>query len=296
MTPSFLERVAGRPPLLGDGAMGTELQKRGLSPGECPEEFNILRPEVVQGIYRDYFEAGSDIVETNTFGANRSRLTLHGLADRAAEISERSARLARQVCPGGRFVAGSIGPTGDILEPLGSRSLQEARDIFREQAKALADGGVDVIIVETMMAVEEAEIAVRAVREATSLPVVATMTFEMGKAGLRTPWGVTVDTAVERLTGAGAHVIGSNCGNGFDDMIAAIKEMARITPLPLVAQPNAGVPQWKDGTSVYKETPDAVRPKAQELLDLGVAILGGCCGTNPGHIRMMRQLIDNLPA
>ncbi|MFQ6615585.1 MAG: homocysteine S-methyltransferase family protein [Fidelibacterota bacterium] len=284
------------PPLLGDGAMGTELQKRGLPPGECPEKINITRPEIVQGVYRDYFEAGSDIVETNTFGANRSRLALHDLSNRAREISTRSARLAREVCPPGRFVAGSMGPTGDILQPLGSRPLKEAQDMFREQAEALAEGGVDVLYVETMMAVEEAEIAVRAARESTQLPVVATMTFEMGKAGLRTMWGVTVETAVRRLTDAGAHVIGANCGNGFDEMIAIMKEMVPLTSLPVIAQSNAGIPEWVDGESVYRETPEAIKPKAQELLDLGVAILGGCCGTNPDHIRMMRHLVNTLPA
>lgn len=273
--------------------MGTELQRRGLPPGECPEEFNITHPEIVQAIYRDYFSAGSDIVETNTFGANRSRLALHRLADRVQEISSASAELAREVCPAGRYVAGSVGPTGDILEPLGPRSLREAQDMFSEQAEALASGGVDVIYVETMMAIEEAEIAVRAARETTDLPVVATMTFEMGKAGLRTMWGVSVETAVNRLTDAGAHVVGANCGRGFEDMIAIITEMSTFTTLPLIAQPNAGIPEWEEGDSVYRETPEIIKPKAEKLLDLGIAILGGCCGTNPGHIRMMRQLLDN---
>lgn len=292
----FLETLKSGVTLLGDGAMGTELQRRGLPTGDCPEEYNISHSEIVQAIYQDYFHAGSDIVETNTFGANRSRLTLHDLEDRVREICTRSARLARDVCPEGHFVAGSMGPTGDILEPLGPRPVGEVRDMFAEQAEALAEEGVDVIFVETMMAPEEAEIAIRSVKESTQLPVAATMTFEMGKAGLRTMWGVDVETAVRRLTDAGADIVGSNCGTGFDDMIAIVEEMAAVSTLPIIAQPNAGIPQWEDGVSIYKETPEMIRPKVEKLLDLGVAILGGCCGTNPDHIRMMRETLDNFKA
>ncbi|MEE9166035.1 MAG: homocysteine S-methyltransferase family protein [Candidatus Neomarinimicrobiota bacterium] len=292
MIQSLLEKAKSGVTLLGDGAMGTELQNRGLPAGGCPEEYNVSHPEIIQAIYHDYFDAGSEIVETNTFGGNRSRLALHNFEERVAEFCKRSAQLAREVCPEGRFVAGSMGPTGDILEPLGPRTLTDALEMFSEQAEALAEGGVDVIFVETMMAAEEAEIAVRAAKKTTQLPVVATMTFEMGKAGLRTMWGVDVETAVNRLTAAGADIVGSNCGTGFDDMIAIVEEMVSVTTFPIIAQPNAGIPQWEDGVSVYRETPEIIKPKAEKLLDLGVAILGGCCGTNPDHIRMMRQLLD----
>lgn len=278
--------------LLCDGAMGTELQKRGMPTGVCPEEYNVSHPDLVQGIYADYYNAGSDIVETNTFGGNRSRLALHSFENRVGEFCRKSAELAREVCPEGRFVAGSIGPTGDILEPLGTRTIQEAYDFFAEQAEALAEGGADVIFVETMMAAEEAEIAIKAVKEKTVLPVVSTMTFELGKAGLRTMWGVDVPTAVQRLTDAGADVIGSNCGKGFEEMIAIVKEMRPLTAKPIIAQPNAGIPEWEEGKSVYKETPEMVKPMAEALLQQGVNILGGCCGTGPEHIRMMRKLVD----
>lgn len=291
---SFLEKLNSGVILLADGAMGTELQKRGMPTGVCPEEYNVTHPELVQGIYRDYYDAGSDLVETNTFGANRSRLTLHHFENRVAEFCRAAAQLARQVCPPGKFVAGSIGPTGDLIEPLGPRTEQEAFDIFAEQAVALATGGVDVIFVETMMAAEEAEIAVRAVKEKTPLPVVATMTFELGKAGLRTMWGVEVASAVQRLTAAGADVIGANCGRGFEDMIAIMQEMRPLTKKPIIAQSNAGIPDWVDGVSVYKETPALILPKAEKLLQLGVNILGGCCGTGPEHIRGMRQLVDKF--
>jgi 5-methyltetrahydrofolate--homocysteine methyltransferase len=293
---NFLEKLASGIILLSDGAMGTELQKRGMPTGVCPEEYNITHPELVQGIYRDYYAAGSDIVETNTFGASRSRLTLHGFEHRVAEFCKASAQLARAVCPAGKFVAGSMGPTGDLIEPLGPRTVQEVYDIFAEQAIALAEGGVDVIFVETMMAAEEAEIAVRAVKEKTHLPVVATMTFELGKAGLRTMWGVDVGTAVHGLTAAGADVIGANCGRGFDEMIAIIQEMRPLTRQPIIAQSNAGIPEWSDGVAVYKETPEAIQPQAEKLLQLGVNILGGCCGTGPEHIKKMRELVDTFRA
>jgi 5-methyltetrahydrofolate--homocysteine methyltransferase len=280
--------------LLCDGAMGTELQKRGMPTGVCPEEYNITHPDLVQGIYSDYFEAGSDIVETNTFGGNRLRLAMHNFEDRVAEFCRKSAELAKEVCPNGKFVAGSIGPTGEIIEPLGTRTVQEVYDIFAEQAEALAEGGADVIFVETMMAPEEAEIGIKAAKEKTGLPVVSTMTFELGKSGLRTMWGVDVPTAAKRLTNAGADVIGANCGKGFEEMIQIVKEMRPLTTKPIIAQSNAGIPDLVEGIPVYKETPENIRPKTKTLLEQGINILGGCCGTGPEHIRMMRELVDEF--
>lgn len=278
--------------LLSDGAMGTELQKRGMKTGVCPEELNFVSPEVIQAIHKDYYDAGSDIVETNSFGSNRIRLSLHQMEDRAYDFAKRAARLAREVCPEGKFVAGSIGPTGEILEPLGPLNLQDAYDAFAEEAEALAEGGVDVIFVETMMSIEEAETAVKAAKEKTGLPVSASMTFEIGASGPKTMWGVDVKTSIERLTSAGADIIGSNCGRGFDEMIQVIKEMRPLTTLPILAQANAGIPEWIDGLSVYKETPEVISPKAGELLKLGINVIGGCCGTGPRHIKEIRKLVD----
>jgi 5-methyltetrahydrofolate--homocysteine methyltransferase len=288
----LLETLRAGTILLCDGGMGTELQKRGMPTGVSPEEYNVSRPDLVQGIYTDYYNAGSDIVETNTFGGNRSRLELHNFEGRVSEFCRKSAELAKEVCPEGKFVAGSMGPTGDIIEPLGQRTIQEAYDFFAEQAEALAEGGADVIFVETMMAAEEAEIGIKAAKEKTNLPVVSTMTFEMGKSGLRTMWGVDVPTAVQRLTDAGADVIGANCGKGFEEMIKIVSEMRPLTTKPIIAQPNAGIPDWVDGRSLYMETPEIIRPKAEVLLKQGVNILGGCCGTGPEHIEMMRKLVD----
>lgn len=276
--------------------MGTELQKRGMPTGVCPEELNVSRPRLIQEIYHDYFEAGSDIVETNTFGANRSRLVLHGMEGRVKEFCRRAAELACEVRPPKRFVAGSMGPTGDLLDPLGPRTASEAYEIFAEAAEGLALGGVDVIFVETMMAVEEAEIAVRAAKEQAGLPVSATMTFEKGKAGLRTMWGVDVHTAVQRLTEAGADILGANCGRGFDEMVEIVGAMRPLTEKPILAQANAGIPEWVDGVSVYRETPETILPHVKALLASGVTILGGCCGTGPEHIRAIRRSVDGFLA
>lgn len=289
---NLLEKLESSDILLGDGAMGTELQKRGLPSGGCPEEYNVSHPEIVRGIYLDYYHAGSDIIETNSFGGNRSRLKMHDFESRVNELNRKAAELAREVCPEGKFVGGSMGPTGAVIEPLGELSEQEAFDMFAEQAEALAEGGVDVIYVETMMAAEEAELAIKAVKEKTNLPVIATMTFELGKFGLRTMWGVDVATAAQRLTDAGADIIGANCGRGFEEMIAIVKEMQPLTTKPIIAQSNAGIPDLVNGVSVYKETLKTIEPKAKELLKLGVNILGGCCGTGPEYIKMMRRLVD----
>ncbi|MGE5430008.1 MAG: homocysteine S-methyltransferase family protein [Syntrophomonadaceae bacterium] len=296
MSNNFLAKLHSGIILLSDGAMGTELQKRGMKTGVCPEELNFVSPEVIQAIHRDYYEAGSDIVETNSFGSNRIRLSLHQMEDRAYDFAKKAAELARQVCPAGKFVAGSIGPTGEILEPLGPLNLQDAYDAFAEEAEALAEGGVDVIFVETMMSIEEAETAVKAAKEKTGLPVSASMTFEIGPSGPKTMWGVDIQTSIERLTAAGADVLGSNCGRGFDEMIQVIKQMRPLTQKPILAQANAGIPEWVDGVSIYRETPEIISPKALELLEMGINIIGGCCGTGPQHIKEIRKLADKFNA
>jgi 5-methyltetrahydrofolate--homocysteine methyltransferase len=289
---SFKNLIASNRILLSDGAMGTELQKRGLPAGACPEEFNVSHPEVVRSIHLAYYEAGSDIVETNSFGGNRARLSMHGYEHRVKEFCLAAAHRAREACPAGKFVAGSIGPTGELLEPFGSRTAEEAADIFSEQAEALAEGGVDLFFVETMMSIEEAEVAVRAAKTVSNLPVVATMTFEKSQVGLRTMWGVDIPTAVLRLTDAGADVVGANCGRGFEEMIEIMTEMRPTTTLPIIAQANAGMPEIVDGVSVYHQTPEVVLPMAEKLLDSGVNIIGGCCGTSPAHIKALRAMVD----
>lgn len=288
----FLSTLKSKIVLLCDGAMGTELQRKGLKVGDCPEEYNLTHPEVIQAIHKDYYDAGSDIVETNTFGANRLRLKFYGLEDQVREINSAAVNNAKFVCPNNKFIAGSIGPLGELFEPIGTISENYAYEVFVEQAKVLEDSGLDILFIETMMSIEEAVIAVKAAKENTTLPIAASMTFELGKTGLKTPWGVDVQTAVNELTNAGADIIGSNCGKGFDEMIQVINEMKKLTTKPILAQSNAGIPELVDGKLHYIETPEMIAPKVHELLKSGVNIIGGCCGTNPSHIKKMREVLD----
>ncbi len=291
MANSLLQELNSGKVLLSDGAMGTELQKRGMPAGSCPELLNIEQPDMVQSVYRDYYQAGSDIVETNTFGGNRFRLQQYGLEKRVSEFCQRAAELAKEICPAGKYVAGSIGPSGEILEPLGTMSAAEAYDAFAEQAAALAAGGADVLFVETMMDVEEAVLAVKAAKEATDLPVAGTMTFDLTDSGPRTSYGTDAATAVQRLSEAGADILGANCGNGMEVVLQTMKAMRPLTEKPLLAQPNAGIPEMVDKVLIYSETPETMREKYKELIDMGVNIIGGCCGTNAQYIRMLRRLI-----
>ncbi len=291
--PPMLDRLIAQI-LVSDGAVGTELQKRGLATGACPEEFNISHPEVIEEIHRNYVAAGSDIVTTNSFGANRFRLKEYGLESRVKEFCRRAAELARVACHSETYIAGSIGPTGEILEPYGLGVKSLVQDAFREQAEGLAEGGVDMIVVETMMAIEEAELAVQAAKESTGLGVAATMSFEVGPRGIRTMWGVDIPTAVQRLTDAGADIVGSNCGRGFDDMVKIIQEMRPLATKPILAQPNAGLPQWAEGKAVYPEFPEMIKPKVEMLLRLGANIIGGCCGTTPEHIRIISEVVNSV--
>ena len=193
---NILEVLKNNKILVSDGAMGTMLLQKGLTGGQCPEQFNVTHPEVIQSIHRDYFNAGADIVTTNSFGGTATRLKMHGLSGKVAEFSQAAVKNARLVCPEGKFVAGSIGPTGLVLEPLGEASRSDVTKMFEEQARALTDAGADVLFIETMMALEELECAMQAVKNVTSLPVSACMTFEKGPAGIRTQWGVDIKSFV----------------------------------------------------------------------------------------------------
>ncbi|MCB0281500.1 MAG: homocysteine S-methyltransferase family protein [Calditrichae bacterium] len=277
--------------LISDGAMGTELQKQTLPNGFCAEELNDSHPEIIRSIYKSYYDAGSDIITTNSFGGSRIALHRHGLENRVSELNGMAVQLAREICPPGHFVAGSIGPTGDILEPLGTLTLDEAGKAFEEQALALADAGADIIFIETMMSLEELECAVKAVKKSTRLPVSASMTFNAGPAGIHTQWGVNIAGFVKSAQEAGADIIASNCGKGFDEMIQVVKEMRPLTSLPIMAQANAGLPELIDGKQVYTETAENIIPKVKQLLDLGVNIIGGCCGTGPSHIAAIHKLL-----
>jgi 5-methyltetrahydrofolate--homocysteine methyltransferase len=285
------ELRAGRV-LLCDGAMGTQLYRRGLGPGECAESWNLSRPEDVQAIWTEYIAAGSDIIETNTLGATRSRLAHYGLADKAVEINRESARLARCAAGDDHYVFASVGPTGELMQPLGSKSEAEMIAIFAEQMKALAEGGADALCIETQVALDEAAAAVKAAKDNTELPVIVCLTFKEIKAGqFRTVMGVSPDRMVEKLAAAGADILGSNCGQGPAKMLDLCRKLRWLTDLPLMIQPNAGLPVVEDMQTVFKATPEEMADTARQLRNAGANIVGGCCGTTPAHIEAMRKSI-----
>ena len=277
--------------LISDGATGTFLQQHGLEPGGCPEEFNASHPGVVREMARQYFEAGSDMVLTNSFGGTVFMQKKYGYGERVAEFNRLAAEHARSQAPEGRFVVGSIGPTGEFLEPLGPVSEAEMYAAFSAQVKALAAGGADAVVVETMTAVEEATLAVRAARENTDLVVMATMVFDKGPRGFFTMMGVTPEAAVHAMEDAGAHVVGSNCGNGIDNMVDIARRMRSETDGYLLIHSNAGIPAMQGGQIVYPESPEYMSERFRDLADLGVNIIGGCCGAGPEHIRALAAAV-----
>ncbi|MCH7606488.1 MAG: homocysteine S-methyltransferase family protein [Chloroflexi bacterium] len=286
-TPTILERLAQGGLLVSDGATGTYLQTHGLEPGGCPEEFNSSHPEVVRGMARAYFDAGSDMVLTNSFGANRFMLGKYGYGDRVAEFNRLAAQHARSQSPAGGYVIGSVGPIGEFLQPLGEVGDAEMLDAFVEQVVALEEGGADGVVVETMTALEEAALAIRAAKENTRLAVFATMVFDKGPRGFFTMMGVTPERAVAELEEAGADVVGANCGNGIDIMVELARELRTATSGYLLIHSNAGIPTLKKGEVVYLETPEFMSQRFLALADLGINIIGGCCGTGPEHIRAL---------
>ena len=288
---ALLERLRRGDLLISDGATGTFLQQHGLEPGGCPEEFNASHPDVVREMARQYFEAGSDLVLTNSFGGTVFMQKKYGYGERVVEFDRLAAEHARSQAPEGGFVVGSVGPTGEFLEPLGPVSETEMYEAFVEQVKALEAGGADAVVIETMTAVEEAELAVRAVRENTDLVVMATMVFDKGPRGFFTMMGVTPERAVHAMEEAGAHVVGSNCGNGIDNMVDIARRMRSETDGFLLIHSNAGIPAMKGGQIIYPESPEYMAERFRELADLGVNIIGGCCGTGPEHIRALSAAV-----
>ncbi len=288
---ALLERIRRGDLLISDGATGTFLQQHGLEPGGCPEEFNASHPEVVREMARLYFEAGSDMTLTNSFGGSVFMQKKYGHGERVAEFNRLAAEHARSQAPDGRFVVGSVGPTGEFLEPLGPVSESAMYDAFVEQVMALESGGADGVVIETMTAAEEATLAVRAARENTELVVMATMVFDKGPRGFFTMMGVTPERAVHSMLDAGAHVVGSNCGNGIDNMLDIARRMRAETDGYLLIHSNAGIPAMRGGQIVYPETPEYMAERFRELADLGVNIIGGCCGTGPEHITALASAI-----
>ena len=289
----LLERLKRGEVLVGDGAWGTQLMERGLPPGQAPEWFALERPEVLEEVARLYVEAGADLVTTDTFGGTSFRLKLHGLDGELARVNRRAVEAVKRAVAGRALVSASVGPSGQLLEPYGDTSPDAVEEAFAEQARALAAAGADVLCIETMGDLTEATRAVKAAKAvAPGLPVMATMTYESTPRGYFTVMGVSVEKAVAGLEAAGADVVGSNCGTGIEDMVEVARAMTRATGLPILIQPNAGLPESRDGRVVYNESPEAMAARVPELLELGVAIVGGCCGTTPDHVRAIRRAVD----
>lgn len=285
--------LAEHPYVLADGAMGTMLMAAGLEHGESPERWNVEHPDRIAAVHQAYVDAGSQIVLSNTFGGNPFRLKLHGLSSRVAELNRAGAEIVRRVADGaGRPVvaAGSMGPSGELMEPLGTLTFEAARDGFAEQAAALEAGGVDVLWVETMSDLQEVRAAVEGAQQATSLPVVATMTFDTR--GF-TMMGVSPVQALDMLQALGLAAFGGNCGNGPAEIEGVIRAMHERAPGDvLVAKSNAGIPEVVGGEIVYSGTPEVMARHAVTIYELGARIIGGCCGSTPDHIRAMREALQ----
>jgi methionine synthase / methylenetetrahydrofolate reductase(NADPH) len=287
----FIQAIADEHVYLFDGAMGTMLYSKGVFINKCYDELNLRSPEIVLEVHRQYVRGGAEIIETNTYGANRLKLRGFGIEEELREINVRGAEVAREAAGDSVYVAGAIGPLGIRIEPYGPTSLDEAREFFREQAAALRDGGVDLFVLETMSNIQEIEQGIFAIRDVCSLPIVAQMTVGIER---RTTYGDTARDMAQRLDVAGADVIGLNCSVGPDVMLDAVEEIAAVTAKKISCQPNAGLPREVNGRQMYMASPDYMAKYAKRLIHKGVKFLGGCCGTTPEHIKAMADAVRPL--
>ena len=279
--------------LISDGAMGTMLQSKGLTDGGAPELWNVENPSAIEDVLEEYAAAGANLITTNTFGGTRGRLQMHGLEGRLFELNKAGAEIARKVADRhpGCFVMGDVGPSGELMEPMGTMILDDAKNLFAEQIKALVAGGVDAILIETMSDLQEVEAAVKAAKEiAPELPIIATFSFDTN---LRTMMGVKPAAAVKTLEAEGVRIIGANCGRGVDEMRIIAKELveARTQGTYIITQSNAGLPKLVGGEFIYDGTPAEMAKYAQDMRELGVNVIGSCCGSSPAHTKAMAATI-----
>jgi 5-methyltetrahydrofolate--homocysteine methyltransferase len=282
-------------PILLDGAMGTMLMDAGLIQGDPPEEWNVSHPEKIRAVHKGYIDAGSRVILTNSFGGTSFRLEMHNLQDRVVELNKAAAEVARaeaDAAPHTVVVAGSMGPTGQIFEPMGTLTFDEAKAAFADQAKGLAEGGADVFWVETMSDLDEVRAAVEGARTVSDLPVVTTMSFDTHG---HTMMGVSPQKALDFLGALDIIAIGANCGTGSDELEVAVKTMRDANPdVVLVAKANAGIPEVVPGGDiVYNGTPEVMAQYALNVRELGVSLIGGCCGSSPEHIKAMAQALES---
>ncbi|MEF8811688.1 MAG: homocysteine S-methyltransferase family protein [Bacteroidales bacterium] len=282
--------VSNKSTVLSDGAWGTNLQRKGLEIGECPEEWNINHPELVEEVARDFIEAGSRLVKTNSFGGSRFKLEQYGLGERTSEINRLAGELSRKAAGEDVIVMGSIGPTGKMLIT-GEVSEDDLYEAFKQQATALEEGGVDVILVETMSDLDEARLAVQAASDNTACEIACTMTFEKTVDGdYKTMMGIAPAQMFPVIPDAGATLIGSNCGNGIERMIEVVREIRAVnSEMPVVVHANAGMPVYEEGKTIFPETPDEMASYVPQLVEAGANVIGGCCGTTPEHVKKIGE-------
>ncbi len=290
---NILERIQNGDVLVADGAMGTMLMEHGLKPGDPPESFNLTHTEILKKIASLYLKAGAEIIQTNTFGGSPLKLAMYSLDDKTEEINKNAVLAVNEAIGEHAYVSGSCGPSGRLLKPYGDVEEEEMYNNFERQIKALIKGGIDIICVETMTDLTEATQAIKAAKTvSSSTPVMATMTFDPTPKGFYTIMGISIEQAVKGLENAGADIIGSNCGNGIENMVKIAREFRAYSTLPLIIQSNAGLPEIKGNKTIYPETPEFMAEKAKELVSIGVSIIGGCCGTTPEHIRVLCEMLN----
>lgn len=289
---SFVQYIKSRKHLLFDGAMGSMILQQGLKAGMSPELWNLKKARVIKNIHKSYVDAGAHVITTNTFGGNSIRLSHFGLEEKTEELNMKGVKIARSAARGKCFVCASVGPLGALLKPLGEISARQAVKIFKRQIRALCKAEPDAILIETMSDINEALCAVEAAFSITKLPKGVTFTFDKGKKGYFTMYGLTPDAAAKKMQSAGVDFTGANCTLTILEMIPLSKQMREHTYLPLLIQPNAGQPKMKKGKFVYEETPQKMARHIPALLRAGADWVGGCCGTTPEHIMEMKKAME----